>query len=147
MATPCSRIYKAFLSRILEDEWEHWLQEEAEEDWYEIMNMAIPWFKFPRHSLAHNTEEFDEDLTEMEVQIIANYMKCEWLNRCIMTWENIKPLYEEKDFSQANLLDKLNKALVSERKYALRMESYYYRSVDGKPYKYSSLAGGSADEE
>lgn len=147
MATPCSRIYKAFLSRILEDEWEHWLQEEAEADWYEIMNAAIPWFKFPRHSLDHNTEEFDEDLTEMEVQIIANYMKCEWLNRCIMTWENIKPLYEEKDFSQANLLDKLNKALVSERKYALKMESYYYRSVDGKPYKYSSLAGGSADEE
>lgn len=147
MATPCSRIYKAFLSRILEDEWEHWLQEEAEADWYEIMNAAIPWFKFPRHSLNHDFEGFDEDLTEMEVQIIANYMKCEWLNRCIMTWENIKPLYEEKDFSQANLLDKLNKALVSERKYALKMESYYYRSVDGKPYKYSSLAGAVNDEE
>ena len=145
--TPCSRIYKAFLSRILEDEWDHWLQEEAEEDWYEIMNAAIPWFKFPRHSLAHTKEGFDEDLTEMEIQIIANYMKCEWLNRCIMTWENIKPLYEEKDFSQANLLDKLNKALVSERKYALKMESYYYRSVDGKPYKYSSLAGAIDEEE
>lgn len=139
--TPCSRIYKAFLSRILEDEWENWLTEEAEEDWYQIMEMAIPWFKFPRHSLTHTEEGFDEDLTNMEIQIIANYMKCEWLNRCIMTWENIKPLYEEKDFSQANLLDKLNKALVSERKYALKMESYYYRSVDGKPYKYSSFAG------
>lgn len=140
--TPCSRIYEAFLSRILEDEWENWLTEEAEQDWYQIMEAAIPWFKFPRHNLiAHTIEGFDEDLSSQEIQIIANYMKCEWLNRCIMTWENIKPLYEEKDFSQANLLDKLIKTLAHERKYALRMESYYYRSIDGKPYKYSGFAG------
>ena len=42
-------------------------------------------------------------------------MKCEWLNRSIMTWENVKPLYEERDFSQANLLDKLKNTLESER--------------------------------
>ena len=143
--TPCSRIYKAFLSRILEDEWENWLQEEAEEDWYEIMEAAITWFKFPRIDLTHTKEGFDEDLTNQEIQIIANYMKCEWLNRCIMTWENIKPLYEEKDFSQANLIDKLTKALKEEREKAKIYESYYYRSVNGKPYKYSSLAG-SVDE-
>jgi hypothetical protein len=41
-------------------------------------------------------------------------MKVEWLNRCIMTWENVKPLYVERDFSQANLLDKLNAMLKSE---------------------------------
>ena len=35
-------------------------------------------------------------------------MKCEWLNRTILTWEHVKPMYEEKDFSEANLIDKLH---------------------------------------
>ena len=69
-------------------------------------------------------------------------MKCEWLNRCIMTWENVKPLYEERDFSQANLLDKLESALETERKQAEKRESIYYRSRNGKPFDYSKLAGG-----
>ena len=69
-------------------------------------------------------------------------MKCEWLNRCIMTWENVKPLYEERDFSQANLLDKLESALEAERKRAEKRESIYYRSRNGKPFDFSRLAGG-----
>ena len=68
-------------------------------------------------------------------------MKCEWLNRSIMTWENVKPLYEERDFSQANLLDKLKSTLEYERTNAARMEDFYYRSIKGKSYSYSSLAG------
>jgi hypothetical protein len=69
-------------------------------------------------------------------------MKCEWLNRCIMTWENVKPLYEERDFSQANLLDKLNNMLKTEREKANWRESIYYRSRNGKPFDFSRLAGG-----
>jgi hypothetical protein len=138
--TPYSTIYKAFLARILEDEWEHWLVEEAEADWREIMEMAIPWFKFPRVDLTHDEEGFSGDLTQAEVQIIANFMKCEWLNRCIMTWENIKPLYTEKDFSHANLLDKLNKTLEFEKDKAQELESIYYRSRKGKPFDFSKLA-------
>ena len=138
--TPYSTIYKAFLARILEDEWEHWLIEEAEADWREIMEMAIPWFKFPRVDLSHNDEGFSGDLGYEEIQIIANFMKCEWLNRCIMTWENIKPLYVERDFSHANLLDKLNKTLEFEKDKAQELESIYYRSRKGKPFDFSKLA-------
>ena len=68
-------------------------------------------------------------------------MKCEWLNRTILTWENVKPLYEERDFSQANLLDKFNDLLVKEEKKASKLEAIYYRSVKGKPFNYSRLAG------
>jgi hypothetical protein len=46
-------------------------------------------------------------LSNFEIQILAGYMKCEWLERTILSWENVKPLYVERDFSQANLLDKL----------------------------------------
>ena len=68
-------------------------------------------------------------------------MKVEWLNRCIMTWENVKPLYVERDFSQANLLDKLNNMLKTEKANALEMEAIYYRSRKGKPFDFSKLAG------
>lgn len=138
--TPYSAVYDAFLARILEDEWEHWLIEEAESDWRAILEAALPWFKFPRVSLEHNDDGFSGDLRPVEIQIIANYMKCEWLNRCILTWENVKPLYVERDFSQANLIDKLNQMLAAERKNALAMESVYYRSREGKPFDFSRLA-------
>lgn len=138
--TSYDEVYNAFHVRILEDEWENWLIEEAERDWRLIMEAAIPWFKFPRVSLARDDSGFSGDLGSEEVQIIANFMKCEWLNRCILTWENIKPLYTERDFSPANLLDKLKNTLESERKFAEKMESIYYRSVKGKPFNYSKLA-------
>jgi len=64
-------------------------------------------------------------------------MKCEWLNRTILTWENVKPLYTERDFSQANLIDKFNQMLAAEKKNAARMEAIYYRSIKRKPFKYS----------
>jgi hypothetical protein len=138
--TPYSRVYEAFLARILEDEWEHWLIEEAEADWRHILEMALPWFKFPRVDLSHNDEGFSGDLGHEEIQIIANFMKVEWLNRCIMTWENIKPLYVERDFSHANLLDKLQKTLESEKLKAQELESIYYRSRKGRPFDFSKLA-------
>ena len=140
--TPFNKIYDAFLSRILEDEWQQWMREEAEQDWYQIMENAITWFKFPRVSLEYDENGFVDNLTVAEIQIIADFMKCEWLNRCIMTWENVKPMYEERDFSQANLLDKLGEALEQERERARERESIYYRSRNGKPFDYSRLAGG-----
>ena len=138
--TSFCKVYDAFLARILEDEWENWLIEEAENDWRHILEMAIPHFKFPRVDLARTEEGFCGDLNPEEIQIIANFMKCEWLNRCIMTWENVKPLYVERDFSQANLLDKLQKMLESETARAEKMESIYYRSRKGKPFSYGKLA-------
>ena len=140
--TPFRKVNEAFLSRILEDEWQHWMLEEAEQDWYQIMINALTWFKFPRTSLEINEEGFINDLSNEEIQIIADFMKCEWLNRCIMTWENVKPLYEERDFSQANLLDKLDNLYKAQEEKALRREAIYYRSIKGKPFDFSKLAGG-----
>ena len=138
--TPFKKVYEAFLSRILEDEWQHWMIEEAEQDWFQIMINALSWFKFPRVSLEYDEEGFVDDLNNEEIQIIADFMKCEWLNRCIMTWENVKPLYEERDFSQANLLDKFNNMLAAEQAQAAKLEASYYRSVKKRPFEYRRLA-------
>lgn len=138
--TSYDKIYDVFLGKMLEDEWNEWTEEELKEDLHSLMEAAIPWFKFPRVSLERNGDSFVNDLSNEEIQIIATFMKCEWLNRTILTWENVKPLYDEKDFSQANLLDKFNKMLTQEKKNAKKLESLYYRSINGKPYKYSKWA-------
>jgi len=60
--TSYETVYNAFLARILEDEWEQWLIEEAEQDWRQILEAALPWFKFPRVSLEHDDNGFSGDL-------------------------------------------------------------------------------------
>ena len=138
--TSFDQVYNAFLNKMLDDEWDNWAEDEVRQDLHSLLEAAIPWFKFPRVSLETNSEGFVETLSNNEIQILASYMKCEWLNRTILTWENVKPLYDERDFSQANLLDKFNNMLTQEKTNARRLESLYYRSIDGKPYKYSSWA-------
>ena len=140
--TPFWNVYDAFLAKTLEDEWSNWTIEETEADLRQLLESAIPYFKFPRVSLDRNEDGFIADLNPEEIQILSTYMKCEWLNRSIMTWENVKPLYEERDFSQANLLDKLKNTLEAERLNASRLEGFYYRSVKGKSFKYRQRAGG-----
>ena len=140
--TPLSIIYNSFLSKMLDDEWSNWTTEELIEDLYQLLLGAIPWFKFPRVDLTIEDDHFVGELTNVEVQILATYMKCEWLNRTILTWENVKPLYEERDFSQANLIDKLTSLLEEEKKKASLLERTYYRSRKGKPFDFSRLAGG-----
>ena len=87
--TSLDLVYDAFLSKITEDEWGTWTQDEVRADLRTILDGAIPYFKFPRVSLdIDDTQEaFIEDITNEEIQIIAQLMKCEWLNRTIMTWE------------------------------------------------------------
>ena len=135
-------VYDAFLGKMLEDEWVNWDLEEIKEDWRSLLKGALPWFKFPRVSLDFNEDEtsFVDDLSNEEIQILASYMKCEWLNRTILTWENVKPLYEERDFSQANLIDKFNQMLAAEKKNAARLEAIYYRSIKRRPFGYSQMA-------
>ena len=140
--TSYETVYKAFLAKILEDEWIEWEDEDLIKlDLRSILDGALPWFRFPRISLTCGAEGFEEDLDNEEIQILASYMKCEWLNRTILTWENVKPLYVERDWSQANLLDKFKQLLKQERYEARLRERMYYRSIKGKPFEYRKMAG------
>jgi hypothetical protein len=104
-------VYDAFLSRVNEDDWAHCCSQEDLEwfikDWRAFLNAAIPYFKFPRCSLEidEETQSFvDPKMGQPEIHVLATYMKQEWLKRTVDSWENIKTQYDEKDFSQANLL-------------------------------------------
>ena len=146
MATPFLKIYDAFLARITADEWT--LEEElaiVERDWQELLKIAVFRFKYPRVSLdieqVNNEEnpqkletyQFVDDLTNDEIQLLALYMKHEWVKRCIASWENIRQLYADKDFSQANHLDKLNKLEAAIQIEVQRAEGIYDRSREKNP--------------
>ncbi len=160
MATPFIKIYDAFLARITADEWT--LEEElaiVERDWQELLQMAIFRFKYPRvnldiEELDQNNEDdpldspklkmyqFVNDLTNDEIQILALYMKHEWVKRCINSWENIRQLYADKDFSQANHLDKLIKLEAAVSLEIRKAEGIYDRSRSKRPADlFKKLAG------
>ena len=142
-------VYDAFLAKVGEDDWARCYSKEDLEcfikDWREFLNSAIPYFKFPRCSLEINeeTQEFvDENISQDEIQVLSVYMKQEWLKRTIDTWENIKTQYDEKDFSQANLLKNFISLKEQAFENAAHLERIYYRSRNKKPYHYGHLAGG-----
>ena len=155
MATTFLKVYDAFLGRITADEWT--LEEElaiVERDWQELLRMAIFRFKYPRISLETEAikedsdspylhiYQFVEDLTNDEIQLLALYMKHEWIKRCIASWENIRQLYADKDFSQANHLDKLNKLEAAVKLEIDDAESIYDRSRGKRPADlFKKLAG------
>ena len=154
MATPFLRVYEAFLARITADEWT--IEEElaiVERDWQQLLDIAIFRFKYPRNSLNKvacpcEGEDpvfgwgFEGDLEQDEIQMLALYMKHEWVKRCVASWENIRQLYADKDFSQANHLDKLNKLQEAVAEEVHKAEGIYDRSRDKRPANlFKKLAG------
>ena len=149
MATPFLKVYDAFLARITADEWT--LEEElaiVERDWRQLLQIAISRFKYPRVSLETEEDgetgvaQFTADLSNDEIQLLALYMKEEWVKRCIASWENIRQLYADKDFSQANHLDKLNKLAAAIGDDVHHMEGSYDRSWNKRPADlFKKLAG------
>ena len=147
MATPCLKVYEAFLARITADEWT--LEEElaiVERDWQELLKMAIFRFKYPRVGLEieeiGEQYQFVNDLTNDEIQLLALYMKHEWVKRCIASWENIRQLYADKDFSQANHLEKLVQYEETIKLEIKNAEGIYDRSREKRPANlFKKLAG------
>ncbi len=157
MATPFLKVYEAFLARITADEWT--LEEDiaiVERDWQQLLDIAIFRFKYPRNSLKKLEFDpdpncdcnpliscaFEGDLDQDEIQLLALYMKHEWIKRCIASWENIRQLYADKNFSQANHLDKLNKLEAAVAEEIHKAEGIYDRSRNKRPAGiFKKLAG------
>lgn len=142
-------VYDAFLSKVNEDDWTNYCSKEDLEmflkDWRAFLNSAIPYFKFPRCSLYIDEDRqcfIDEKMGQPEIQVLATYMKYEWLKRTVDSWENIKTQYDEKDFSQANLLRNFINLKEQVLEDAKNVERIYYRSPQKKPFNFSSLSGG-----
>lgn len=146
MATPLQTVYDTFLAKIEADDWMLTEMEEnietVRKDWQMILDAAITQFRYPRVSLDYTEEGFIDTLNNDEIQVLANLMKLEWIRRCIATWDNIRQLYSDKDFSQANFLDKLNKTGEQVRDECRLLLDRYGRAEHYKPNKiFGKLAG------
>jgi hypothetical protein len=49
--TSLTKVYDAFLSKMLDDEYANWTRDEVEADLHSLLMAALPWFKFPRKNL------------------------------------------------------------------------------------------------
>lgn len=137
-------LYDAFFSLLESDEWELWEEEDLRMDLHQLAMAAIPWFKFPRCALTMDAEgEYfvDPKVSNSEIQVIALRMKSIWYGRVIESWENLRPLYTERDFSPAAQQKQYNERQKEVMKQAKDLEAIYYRSVGSKPFDYGKLAG------
>ena len=145
--TALDEVYDFLLAKTDAKEWA-WTEDLdlLQSDWKMLLRMAIQDFLFPRISLEIGTdgesgkEVFLEDITDAEKQVLATYMKHEWLKRSITNWKNIEMLYHDKDFKISGKAAHLNALINLEAVYdeeCKKMVNKYSRRV----FDYTTLAG------
>ena len=99
MGTELQEVYDFLLAKTDVKEWA-WTEdiELLQSDWKMLLRMAIQDFLFPRISLEFTEDDegntiFQNTLTDAEMQVLATYMKHEWLKRSITNWKNILPIF------------------------------------------------------
>ena len=113
--TALDEVYDFLLAKTDAKEWA-WTEDLdlLQSDWKMLLRMAIQDFLFPRISLEiikdidSGQEMFAENITDAEKQVLATYMKHEWLKRSITNWKNIEMLYHDKDFKISGKAAHLN---------------------------------------
>ena len=50
--TSVQAVYDAFLTKMLEEEWLNWTDEENQQDWRALLDSAIPFFNFFNTSIS-----------------------------------------------------------------------------------------------
>ena len=145
--TTLDEVYDFLLAKTDAKEWA-WTEdlELLRSDWKMLLRMAIQDFLFPRKNLEiicdidSGQEVFAEDITDAEKQVLATYMKHEWLKRSITNWKNIEMLYHDKDFKISGKAAHLNALINLEAVYdeeCKKMANKYSRRV----FDYTTLAG------
>lgn len=137
MGTPYSVIYKRFLQKITDYKLLSLPEEDVENILLGYLTSSIVKFRRCKSDLSKRNDEeqsFDEDLLDIEIEILALQMVCEWvepqLNNELYTKQFIGTK-EEKFFAQSNHIEKLlalrNDAELRSKK--LRRD-YSYQNTD-----------------
>lgn len=131
--TSFKEIYDRFFGKITDDAYMEWTKEDTECDVKNILIDAIPGFEFPRFPLYNydlDAEEYNEHLSEEEINIFALLMYNTWLQRQIASVENTRMKYSGSDFkftSQANHLAKLMELKKEAERQSHHMQRLYNR--------------------
>lgn len=142
MATKFNEVYDRFFDSITDDMYVEFTREDTEKDCQSLLISAIPKFEFPKKSLTYRKEEetmcFLEDLSEEEINILANLMLEGWLQRQITSIDNTRQKYYGNSFkltSQAahlNALMKLKEDIVITNRKLQRLYSRRFVDETGK---------------
>ena len=138
MATSFETIYKVALPYFRDGDLAAMYESEAEEVLYGYMRQAVasftPYCKTDLTKRDDHAREFTENLTDIEVDIIALGMSVRWARSYVLYSDNLRDKMSSKDYtyhSRGNLLASLNdlyKTLYNEFKQ--RMYSYTYDNGD-----------------
>jgi len=112
MATPFEDVYSFFLSKVSDYSFVKFTDEELEEEFEKYLRSACAKFFSAGNRLDKDLtfKEFERDLTDLEIEILALLMVIEYLNPKIIATENMKQFLgtkEYKIYSQANHLSKM----------------------------------------
>jgi len=131
--TSFETIYNTFLSKITDDMYMELSKEETMPLLLELFENSLHWFEFPRFNLYdydREIEEYNIDLTQEEINIIATYMIVEWIGQQLATVELIRMKYSGSDFkftSQANHLHKLQNLQKEYERKGFHLQRLYKR--------------------
>lgn len=149
--TSFETIYNTFLSKITDDMYMELSKEETMPLLLELFENSLHWFEFPRFNLYdydREVEEYNIDLTQEEINIIATYMIVEWMGQQLATVELIRMKYSGSDFkftSQANHLHKLQNLQKEYERKGFHLQRLYKRRKADKNGVMKSTFGSIMD--
>ncbi len=139
MCTPYEKIYENLLPKFYSYEIPLMTEDEVKEQLHDYLIPAIARFHICKKNLQDrddNLECFNSELSEMEIEILSNYVLLEYLDsEYIRTPTLLKVNLSSSDFnsySPANMLDKLlsmHKTYLSENETLL--SRYAWKNTDG----------------
>lgn len=146
-----TKVQDSFLSKVTDDMQLELDKTETEALLEELLLQdAIPMFEFPRIDLDDIGTDSDDnpywniDLTNEEINILATYMVCAWLDQQINSVENTRQKYTGADFkmtSQANHLKTLQSLRKDWERKGLHLQRLYSRRKKNENGVYQSTFG------
>lgn len=139
MATLFEEVYNIFLMKVTDYSFLKTTEMELEDDFQKYLRSACVNFRQCETDLFRNfntvDKQFDVDLNQYEIEILATLMVIEYLTPHIVSTENLKQLIGNREFkfySQANLLSELQKLRKMFRLEATQLigEYTYARGLD-----------------
>ena len=143
------------------------LQEDMDEECFNLAQRAIAAFKFPKISTEYKTfyavrnsdnelEEVDpqevpdailhgyfiNELTYAEIEVLIAWMKVYWCENQISNADNFEDMYTDvniKTYSRANAVDKNMKLMAEYREYARELENRYSRVNDERKPSFGDI--------
>jgi hypothetical protein len=139
MATSFDIIKKRFLNKITDPDLASLLPDTIDSILNEYLNSAIVRFQKCKKDINNFDDvlqQFTDDLNQVEIEILANWMVYEWASQQVYRVELLRQSLSSKDYamySQANHLDKmllLKQQLYVETNQMILDYSYDFGSVD-----------------